>query len=307
MLVDPEIEAVIEAFPMDFSILEDSILPAIREGFANQPGPELSDRVVRVDHEVPGADDDPPVTVRVHTPAGAAKARGCMVWMHGGGLIFGSYEMDDARFDKWCADLDMVAVSVEYRLAPEAPYPAPVRDCYRALSWTHENTTELGIDPGRIGIGGTSAGGGLAAALALMTRDRGEFEIAYQLLIYPMIDDRQQTPSSQWPAPIWPAEANTFGWRAYLGDMKGTEAVPPYAAAARATDLSGLPPTLIAVGGADGFVDENIDYAARLNRSGVETELHVYPGAPHGFEVMAPQANVSQRAVSDIESWLARR
>ena len=179
-------------------------------------------------------------------------------------------------------------MSVQYRLAPETPYPGPLDDCYAGLAWVHQHADELGVDPDRIGIGGQSAGGGLAAGLALLARDRGEVPVAFQLLIYPMLDDRQITPSSGWPDPIWPPSANTYGWTAYLGDRKGGPDVEPYAAPARATDLAGLPPTLIAVGAIDGFSDEDIDYAVRLRHAGVPVDLHVYAGAPHGFEGLAP-------------------
>ena len=307
MFIDPEISAALEEFPLDLGGLDDAQLPMIREALAATPAAELSGAVERTDHTVPASGEAPELTLRVHRPVASKPTRGCLVWMHGGGLILGSADMDDARFDKWCADRDLVAVSVDYRLAPETPFPGPIDDCYRALGWVHEHAQELGVDPAAIGVGGVSAGGGLAAALALMARDRGELPVAYQLLIYPMLDDRQITDSSQWDAPVWPAAANTYGWGCYLGAEKGTAEVPPYAAAARATELGELPPTLITVGSADGFLDENVDYALRLNAAGVPTELHVYPGATHGFELIAPDSSVSRRAARDIEDWLARR
>ena len=156
-----------------------------------------------------------------------------------------------------------------------------------------------------LGIGGASAGAGLAAGLALLARDRAEVSVAFQLLVYPMIDDRQITPSSQWVDPIWPPSANHYGWTAYLGAAKGGAEVSPYAAPARATDLSGLPPTLITVGAIDGFSDEDIDYAVRLRHAGVPTELHVYPGMPHGFDSLLPDLPLAQRAKRDMEDWLA--
>lgn len=227
--------------------------------------------------------------------------------MHGGGLVLGDNRMDDARFDKWCRELGIVGVSVEYRLAPEHPYPTPLEDCYAALAWIHHNAASLGVDPQRIGIGGASAGAGLAAGLALLARDRAEFAVAFQLLIYPMIDDRQTTPSSSWSDPIWSPAANTFGWTSYLGAAKGTTNVPAYAAAARATDLAGLPPTLVTVGALDGFSDEDIDYAKRLRLAGVSTDLIVYAGAPHGFDTFGEFTAVSRRANRDVDEWLAAR
>ena len=198
-------------------------------------------------------------------------------------------------------------MSVDYRLAPETPYPGPLEDCYRGLVWMVEHADELGVDPDNIGVMGLSAGAGLAAALALLARERGEVSLAWQLLDSPMLDDRQITPSSQQDGlPVWSRTSNTFGWRAYLGDRYGTDDVPPTAAPARATDLSGLPPAFVSVGAVDGFRDEDVDYAMRLNRAGVPTELHVYPGACHGYQ-LAAHAPVAQQARRDLVDWLGRQ
>ena len=302
-LLDPAAAEALAAFPLDLGALSDETLPTVREVRGAMPVPELSDRVERTDHVV-GAGD---VTVRVHRAIGATGKLPCVYWMHGGGLVLGSNAVDDARFDRWCQQFGLVGASVEYRLAPETPYPGPLDDCYAGLRYVYDHADELGVDRDRIGIGGASAGGGLAAGLALLARDRGEVPVAFQLLIYPMIDDRQVTSSSAWADPIWPPAANTYGWTAYLGDRKGGDDVPPYAAAARATDLRGLPPTLIAVGAIDGFSDEDIDYAVRLRHAGVPVELHVYPGAPHGFDALLPGLALSQRANRDIEDWLGAR
>ena len=167
------------------------------------------------------------------------------------------------------------------------------------------NASGLGVDAARIGIGGSSAGGGLAAALALLVRDADDPPIAFQLLIYPMIDDRMTTPSTRWDDPVWPPAANAFGWRSYLGGLED-DAVPMYAAAARARDLRGLPTTLVVVGALDGFSDANIAYAERLRHAGVSCELHVYPGAPHGFEGFAGHTAVGRRAGAAIQEWLSR-
>ena len=226
--------------------------------------------------------------------------------MHGGGYIFGSYDAEDGRFDDWVQQFGCAGASIEYRLAPEEPYPAAVEDSYAALKWLHEHASELGVDAGRIGIGGASAGAGLAAGLALLVRDRAEFEVAFQLLIYPMLDDRQATTSSGWEVPVWGPAANTLGWRAYLGGLYGSDEVPAYAAPARAASLEGLPPALIAVGTLDGFVDEDIEYAKRLNHAGVPVELHVYPGGAHGFDSMAAGTTLGRRARAHMEEWLER-
>ena len=174
------------------------------------------------------------------------------------------------------------------------------------MAWTAAHAGELGIDPERIAIVGQSAGGGLAAALALLVRDRGEIPLCFQLLIYPMIDDRNTTPSSHLVTKVWTRETNLLGWRCYLGHEPGIADVSPYAAPSRAEDLRGLAPAFIGVGTLDVFRDENIDYAQRLLAAGVPTELHVYAGAPHGFEGLAPQAAVSQRFNRDIAEALRR-
>ncbi len=304
--LDPEIGAALSALPAILPVLDRKTLPIIREqrlgGLEAIP---LSDRVERRDHTIPGPPGGPDITVRVHMPVGLARPAPCLYSIHGGGYVLGDRSMDDLRFDHWCPKLGFIGVSVEYRLAPETAYPGPLDDCYVGLEWVHESAGELGIDRSRIGIGGASAGGGLAAALALLARDRGELPVAFQMLAYPMIDDRQTTPSSRWEVPIWNPGNNEFGWRSYLGDLYGSGDVPYTAAPARATDLGGLPPALIYVGTLDGFCDEDVLYAMRLYQSGVPTELHVYPGAPHGFDGFAPTAAVSRRCQQDTVEWLA--
>lgn len=302
-LLDPEITAVLAGLPLGLGNLSDEMLPKIRAAGLLRPAIPVSEDVARSDHDIPGR---PGVSVRVHRPKSATGNLPCIYWMHGGGLILGTNKADDARFDRWCQLFNCVGVSVEYRLAPESKYPEPLEDCYEGLRWVRNNATSLGVDTARIGVSGASAGGCLAAGLALLARDRGEFPIAFQALIYPMIDDRQVTPSSKWADPVWPPNANTYGWRSYLGELTG-DAVPMYAAAARATNLAALPPTFISVGALDGFSDEDIDYAVRLRHAGVPTELHVYPGAPHGFDAFAPNTAIAKRANRDIEEWLAKQ
>jgi acetyl esterase/lipase len=301
-LLDPQVATALEAFPLDLGVLAPETLPGIRAGMRDRPAVvELSDEVRRTDHAIPATDG---VTVRVHRPLAHDGVLPCVYWIHGGGYVLGSNVADDPRFDRWCRLFPCVGVSVEYRLAPETPYPGPLEDCYAGLRWTRDHADELGIDPGRLGVGGPSAGGGLAAGLALLARDRGEIDLAWQLLVYPMIDDRMATPSSGWADPVWPPAANRFGWASYLGGLGGDD-VPYHAAPARATDLRGLPRTLVAVGALDVFSDEDIDYAVRLRHAGVPTELHVYPGAPHGFDGLAAGTEIARRANRDIDEWLA--
>ena len=296
--LDPQIAAVVDALP--FTGLNAETLSLMRGAF---PPAEVSDRVVRSDYRVPGP---PEVPVRVHRARGAEGLLPCVYSIHGGGYVMGSYDMDDARFDSWCPDLGVVGVSVEYRLAPEVPYPGPLEDCYCGLRWVYDQAEELGIDRDRIGVAGGSAGGGLAAALALLARDRGEVPLRFQLLDCPMLDDRQRTPSSQLDGlAVWSRESNTFGWRSYLGDLYGGE-VPYTAAPARCEDLRGLPPAFVSVGTVDGFRDEDIDYATRLNQAGIPCELHVYPGACHGYQMAAGSA-VAIQSERNVRAWLTRQ
>lgn len=300
-LLDPEVTAALQALGLNLGALSNATLAQIRVGMASMPVPPLSDAVTRTDHVIP---ERPHVSVRVHRANTATGTLPCIYWIHGGGLILGSNKGDDPRFDRWCPRLGCAGVSVDYALAPESKYPGPLEDCYAGLRWLHANAEALAIDATCIGIGGASAGAGLAAGLALLVRDRGELPMAFQTLIYPMIDDRQITISSQWDDPVWPPRANRYGWDSYLGDLRG-DAVPAYAAAARATDLRSLPPTYIAVGALDMFADEDVDYATRLRHAGVPVELHVYPGAPHGFDGLTPNTAIARRANRDIGEWLA--
>jgi acetyl esterase/lipase len=299
--LDPELAAVLADRPLVETLSEETL--AARRSVYPLPLTEpLSERVSRIDHDVrPGG----PV-VRVHRPIELDGPLPCLYWMHPGGLVLGNRFQDDLRFDVWCVRHRMVAVSVEYRLAPEAPYPAALDDCHDGLRWVLEQADELGVDPSRVGVGGASAGGGLAAALALLTRDRGTARPAFQLLIYPMLDDRLATRSSQADAPVWAPEENRFAWRCYLGDRAGDDGVESYAAAARATDLSGLPPAYLLVGGLDGFLDETVEYATRLLHAGVAADLRVHAGLPHGFDGVAPRAAACRRAQRDLNDWLGR-
>ncbi len=307
-LLDPELAPFMDFVP-DLD-LDESRLPEIRSTFVGliKELTQLSDLVERTDHTVADSPDpEHPVVVRVHRAHNTSGPLPAIVSIHGGGYVVGSYDMDDGVFDRLCPMLECVGVSVEYRLAPETPYPGPLEDCYAALKWTHEHAEELGIDPERIGIAGASAGGGLAAALAILARDRGEVQVAFQLLECPMVDDSQTTSSSQLDGlKVWSRESNTFGWRSYLGDLYGADDVPGTAAAAREVDLQGLPPAYVAVGAADGFRDEDVAYALRLNQAGVPTELHVYPGVPHGVGMFIGTA-WAERWQRDVDDWLRRQ
>ena len=304
-MLDPAYAAVLSELPAFH--LTDDVLGVMRDQLGTALPPFTpSGKVVHADHTVPAADGHE-IVVRVYTPEGLATPAPCVYAIHGGGYVLGTYEMLDRVMDGWCARLGVVGVSVEYRLAPEWAYPTPLEDCYAGLAWVHAHHDALGVDPARIGIQGTSAGGGLAAALALLARDRGEIPIAFQVLECPMIDDRFHTPSSNIERlQVWSRESNEYGWRAYLGDRYGTDDIPATAAPARADDLTGLPPAIVCVGGADGFRDEDVQYALRLSQAGVPTELHVYPGAPHGAMVV-PTAPAALQWDRDVEDWVARQ
>jgi acetyl esterase/lipase len=302
-LLDPEVAAALADTP-GFVALSNEMLPAMRANMRTLAGAlELTDAVTRTDRELT-APDGSAFTVRVHRSVDAPGDQPIIVWLHGGGMVGGTNLIDDIRFDKWCPAFGVVGVAVDYGLAPERPYPGPLEDCYAALKWAHDHAAEIGGDASRIGIGGNSAGGGLAAGLGLLARDRGEVVVSFQALIYPMIDDRMTTASSAWDVPIWPPSSNDFGWNAYLAGRRGADDIDIYAAPARADDLGGLPPTFISVGALDGFLDEDIDYATRLLRAGVSTEMHVYPGAPHGFDLLLPGTQTARRARRHLDEWI---
>jgi acetyl esterase/lipase len=223
-----------------------------------------------------------------------------VLYLHGGGFIVPLLPIYDGLMRNYTKRTGVPMVLVDYRVAPEYPHPIPLEDCYTALCWLADNATELGVDPKRIAVMGESAGGGLAAGLALLARDRGGPALAQQLLIYAMLDDRTIGPDPQLPPEylVFSYDDNRTGWGALLGPAYHRGDVSPYAAPARASDLSGLPETYIDVGDLDILRDESIEYARRLIAAGIPTELHVIPGLPHGFDMLAPDAVVTQRVVA---------
>ncbi len=229
--------------------------------------------------------------------------------IHGGGMMFGHHLGNLDSFDDWLLrDHDVVLVSVDYRLAPEHPDPYPVEDAYAGLVWLAEHADELGVDPARIVVAGQSAGGGLAAGVTLLARDRQGPAVAAQVLVSPMLDDRDDTVSGRQFDGVGVADRQMMhvAWDAYLGERRGTDAVDPAAAPARATDLSGLPPTYLDCGSAEVFRDETVAYASALWAAGVDAELHVWPGAFHGSTSMVPDAVLSRAAVAALAAWTAR-
>lgn len=289
-LVDPDLLAFVEALPpfdMDDAALAetrallDRLIATIP---LEHPGCQVSRATATSRHE---QYDVPLVVVRPLAGRGARAARTAVVWMHGGGYLLGRAEQEVPLLAELAAELGVVGVSVDYRLAPEHPHPAPVEDAYAALAWVHGHADELGIDRDRVIVAGESAGGGLAAALSTLARDRAELPIAKQLLVYPMLDDRTAGPDAELTPFagqfMWTPASNRFGWRSLLGQEPGSPGISPYASAARTEDLRGLPPTYIEVGNLDLFVDEDVAYAHRLIKVGAPTELHVIAGAVHGY------------------------
>ena len=311
--IDPELRAAFNATPDGAVDLTD--IAAARERIARlaerTPAPELPPEVELHDHYVDTSYGHR-LWLRRYVPAASSDAssreRGALYYMHGGGMVFYDLTMSDLLCATIARNLDAVVVSVDYRLAPEFPDPTPIEDCYAGLAWLFEQAAEFGVDRYRIAIGGASAGGGLAAGLALLARDRSEVAPCFQLLTYPMIDDRNTTASSHFvtSSRVWNRDANLAGWNAYLGDRAGGDDVSIYAAPARAEDLRGLPPAIITVGDLDLFLDENLAYAQRLLAAGVPTELHVYPGAYHGCQRGAPQSRLVRQWRRDEFAALAR-
>ncbi len=273
------------------------------------PTPEPPAGLTTEDVMVPGLDGAPEVLVRLYRPAGLAADAPALYWIHGGGMVLGSIAMDDAKCARWADQLGCLVASVEYRLAPEHPFPAPMNDCYAGLSWLAGNAAELGVDAGRIAVGGASAGGGLAAGLALMAKDRGGPSICFQLLVFPMVDHTNTAPSTHAIVDprAWNREANAAGWAAYLADADRSS-VSPWASPAMAEPegLVGLPPAYINVGEFDLFLDEDIAYARALMTAGVPVDLHVYPGAFHGSNGFVPDHPTSIRWTADEDAALAR-
>src|SRR5438094_8290640 len=310
-LVDPELLQLLDEFPtvrLSRETLTD-IRAARAALLAEQlpleppfPDIEVSER------SVPGPEASTPVRVLVYVPKQAPRPMPALVWIHGRGYVMGTPDADGLQVKSLVSQVGCAVVSVDYRLAPESPFPAGIEDCYAALCWTHAEADELGVDRERVAIGGASAGGGLAAALALLARDRAELPVAFQVLLVPMLDDRTAAQADAHPFTgefTWTPANNLFGWTALLGRAPGGDGVSPYAAPARAESLAGLPPAYISSGALDLFLEEDMEYARRLARAGVPTELHVYPGAYHGFS-RAADARVTQAYTRDYTRALQR-
>lgn len=292
-LVDPELRSAARAMlAQKGPPMTREALPAIRAGWAPPPllaAPEVVLRTIR------GPAGAPPVAIELISPGPSATLRPAILHIHGGGMISGRARNLTAFCQSLAAEFGAVVINVDYRLSPETPYPGPVLDNYAALEWMAANAQSLGIDPARIAVMGESAGGGLAAMVALLAR--GKVPLCQAVLIYPMLDDRTGS-TRVVPAHIgtvgWSAEANRFGWSAFLGVPAGSTIVPAGSAPAREINLAGLAPTFIGVGALDLFVEEDIEFGRRLIEDGVKTRIHVTPGAWHAFDFVVPESRVAR-------------
>lgn len=308
---DPELLAALRAAQDVPTTVTPEMLAGLREATAAE-APSLAEvaaahgvdvRTVAVSR--PGAPD---LRLLVAHPPSARPGSPALYWIHGGGVVLGDFRFGIDLVLPWAVEFGVPVVSVDYRLAPAHPDPAAVEDCYAGLVWVAGHAAELGVDPSRLVLAGHSAGAGLAAGTALLARDRRGPRAAGQLLLCPMLDDRERTPASRQldGVGVWDRTANRTAWEARLGARRGGPAVEPYSAPARATDLGGLPPAFVDIGSVDTFRDEAVDYATRIWQAGGEAELHVWPGAYHCFEILAPTAAVSVAAVQRRTAWLGR-
>ena len=305
---DPEFADMIATLPVhndwtDMDAARKGMQELLDMVLADQPEPE---GVAWEDRQIDGPEGAPQLRVRVYRPEGGGEARPGVLYIHGGGFCVGTVEMEHAGAGGAAAQADAVVVSVDYRLAPEHPFPAGIEDCYAALVWMTKNANELGIDVERVAVMGGSAGGGLAAGTALMARDRGGPALCFQVLNIPELDDRLETPSMKQftDTPLWNRPNAIMSWRHYLGESLGGD-VSEYAAPARAEQLAGLPPAYVSTMEYDPLRDEGIRYALRMLEQGVQVELHQYPGTFHGSSMMA-QAEVSKRSSQEMMGALRR-
>lgn len=291
----PPLQGLLSELPGGFNAISDlierrEVIKSMAAAMAAEH--PKNENVLTEDRMIPGPEGAPDILIRLYRPKAAPSPMPAMFYIHGGGMIFGDINIEDPAAEMLCDAVGALVVQVEYRLAPEHPYPAAMEDCYATLLWMFDNAPEIGVDPARIAVYGGSAGGNLTLAMALLARDRSGPAISFQMAPYPMIDERNTSPASQefTGIGIWDRVTNIEAWDWYLGGKPADQ----YAAPIHARDLSNLPRAFIDVGGLDVFRDETIEIANRMMKAGVETELHVYPGAYHAAEHFAPEAPLSQ-------------
>jgi acetyl esterase/lipase len=305
----PVVESVAGSGAMTITL---EALPALRDNIGLfVPSDDTLRRGGAVELEpvtFPGAQSELDLDALLLRPAGGVTSGVGVLYIHGGGMVTGNHRFGLEEVAAWVEELGVVALSIDYRLAPEHPHPTPVEDCYAGLVWARDHAADLGFDAGRLLVAGVSAGGGLAAGVALLARDRLLPPILGQILLEPMLDDRLDTPSSFEldGDGIWDRQANLVGWTALLGDARGGPDVSPYAAPARAEDLSGLAPAYLDVGSVEVFRDEVVSYAARIWQAGGTAELHVWSGGFHGFDLFAPGSALAQEAAAARVNWIRR-
>ncbi len=285
--VAPELRSPMLYVPM--SLTSDRSVTIGRKLMSAQRPDAMAAGVDRRTDVVPASGDHPVVPVVIYDRPGRVRPSGALLWIHGGGLVMGTPADGDGLCSRFASELDIVVVSVDYRLAPEHPFPAGLHDGYAALEWLHAIAGSLGVDPTRVVVGGDSAGGGLAACLAQLAHDRGGPAICFQLLQYPMLDDRTALRTDA-EALTWTNTSNRYAWSTYLGHPVRSDEPRPYASAARRADLGGLPPAWIGIGAIDLFHAESIEYATRLEGAGVPCDVHVVPGMYHAAERIVPKA-----------------
>ncbi len=309
--MDAELQIVYDQFPplsvprdaSDFITLRNAI-DEMLDLWYEKP---TSEHVLMEDRDGPCVDGTRSVPIRIYTPVSRTGLLPGLLWIHGGGFTVGNPKESDPLLTRIAEEVGCLVVSPGYRLAPEHPFPAAIDDCHATLLWLANHAQELGVDRDRLAIAGQSAGGGLCAGIGLMARDRGEVKLCFQMPLYACLDDRHLTASSYEITDLrtWNRDLSLKSWEVYLGSTSRDD-VSPYAAPSRACNLAGLPPTYMMIGTNDLLRDENIDYANRLMQAGVPTELHIYPGAFHGFEIAAPGADISQRATAEYIAALKR-
>ncbi|OGE54662.1 hypothetical protein PENARI_c005G09094 [Penicillium arizonense] len=304
---DPELSAILPLLPLPKGLTVE-MLPALRQATSQATHAEstIAGRPIRHrEIDIDGPNGKITLSILEKIDSTIQKNRPGFYYIHGGGRILGNRFSGLETVLEWVEKLDAVCISVEYRLAPEFQGTSAVEECYKGLEWIGEKFDQLGIDPAKLMIAGQSSGGGLAAGIALLTRDRKGPLLSAQLLMCPQLDDQNNTVSSRQflHRGIWNGKDNALGWQCVLG---GSNEVSPYLSPSRATDLTGLPPAYIDVGSAEVFRDEDVKYATRLWESGVQTELHVWSGGYHVFDMMAPSSELARKAIAARTAWVVK-